>query len=140
MSINVTKKAKKVDLSVKGELEDFVVESMKAVAIDFLNRVTLASPVDKGTFRANWVVSAGSDSNDFNLRYTSPTSQINRNKKAIKSFNINEKSSIFISNNLPYAARLNNGYSKQAPKHFVEIAARNAGINVKDGDFGEDVK
>lgn len=131
------------DFSVKNELNDFVAESMRAVSIDFLNRVTLASPADTGRFRANWVVGVGSPDASVNYRYTSQNNQLTRNRKKIKTAFKNDAyahTSIFISNNLPYAQRLNNGHSKQAPSFFVEIAAREAGINVKDGDFAEDVK
>ncbi len=33
---------------------------------------------------------------------------------------------IFISNNVPYIGRLNNGHSAQAPSGFVEMAVRRA--------------
>ena len=123
------------DFSVSDELEDYSRDALESVALDFLRLVVLASPRDKGTFQGNWVVGLnGIDSGVYPQR-TSANSAINRGGAVIKKLTYSPNMTINVSNNLPYSRRLNNGYSKQAPKFFVEIAARNAGVNLKDGDL-----
>lgn len=123
------------DFSVSDELEDYSRDALESVGLDFLRLVILASPRDKGTFQANWVVGINDvDSNVYRQR-TNANSAINRGGAIIKKLTYSPNMTINVSNNLPYAKRLNDGYSKQAPKFFVEIAARNAGVNIKDGDL-----
>ena len=117
------------------ELEEFTASSVKSVAFDFLRLVTFISPVDTGRFRANWVVGVNQTSEAVNERLRSVKETQNRGKKIINSAPDDLSTVIWISNNLPYAQRLNNGWSEQAPKHFVEQAARKAGINIKDGEL-----
>jgi hypothetical protein len=131
MAITTTNHAERFD--IESELNDYVGESIKSVALNFLRIVTFASPVDTGRFRANWTVGVNSpDDNNYQNR-RSAQSNIARQSRAIKALNATPLTVIYISNNLPYARRLNNGWSKQAPKFFVEQAARRAGINIKDG-------
>ena len=120
-------------LSVKEELDDLVSKGMRSTALSFVRNVTYSSPVDSGRFRANWVVGIGSpDENEYPNR-TNLQGAIARASSEIKKFTFTGREVIYINNNLPYAARLNDGYSKQAGKFFVEVAARQSGINIKDG-------
>ena len=123
------------DFSVSDELEDYSRDALESVALDFLRKVVLASPRDKGTFQANWVVGINSIDSGVYPQRTNANNAINRGGAVIKKLTYSPNMTINVSNNLPYARRLNNGYSKQSPKFFVEIAARNAGVNLKDGDL-----
>ena len=90
---------------------------IKSVAEDILTSVVFLSPVDKGTFATNWNVSI----NSRNTSTTESTAQdaVARGLPTILSFT---SGSINITNALPYAARLENGYSqKQAPQGMVGI-------------------
>ena len=49
------------------------------------------------------------------------TSSINRGTQTIETFEYKKDRSIIIQNNLPYANRLENGWSKQAPKGMVAL-------------------
>ncbi len=100
-----------------------------ALAIDAT--VVLATPVDTGRARANWQVSlndpknstrdpfstgAGGSTGGQNARAAMAEAQV-----VIDGYTY-ERSPVglFITNNLPYIGRLNNGHSAQAPAGFVE--------------------
>lgn len=123
------------DFDISDDLEDYSRDALESVALDFLRLVVLASPRDKGTFQGNWVVGLnGMDSNIYPTR-TNKQNSINRGGAIIKKLTYSPNMTINVSNNLPYARRLNNGYSDQSPKFFVEIAARNANVNIQNGDL-----
>lgn len=90
-----------------------------AIAID--QAVVVATPVDTGRARGNWVVGIGSPVRS-TTEDTDPSGQetINRNNQAISGALGGRE--IYISNNLPYISALNNGTSAQAPAGFVEQA------------------
>ena len=114
-------------------MDQFVGESVQSVALNFLRIATFISPVDSGRFRANWTVGITTpDDNKYENR-RSASSNLTRQNRKINSIEPTSSTVIYISNNLPYARRLNNGWSEQAPKFFVEQAARKAGVNIKDG-------
>lgn len=121
-------------LSVKDELMEVAEKGMRSTALSFLRNVILASPRDKGTFQANWAVALSASDYAINERLTSANAAIKRGSSELKRFEFTGSNAIYITNPMPYGQRLNNGYAKQAPKFFVEIAARNAGIDIKDGD------
>jgi hypothetical protein len=95
------------------------------------------TPVDTGWARANWVPALGSPSSE--LATTSPDSsdvpgQSNRQSSGISSvlgYKL-RNGEVFISNNVPYIERLNEGTSNQAPKGFVQDGIE-AGIKSLDG-------
>ena len=101
-----------------------------ALAIDQV--VVLATPVDTGRARSNWQVGIGG--NDAPPRDSlapgekgstgaaAAQAAIAEGKAVIESYK--GGSSIYISNNLPYIGRLNDGYSAQAPAGFVEQAVQ----------------
>jgi len=123
------------DFDISSELEDYAVDALVSVGLDFARLVILATPRDKGIAQANWVVGINSrDKNQYPER-TSSNNAINRAGAIISKLTYSPNMAINVSNNLPYIAPLNSGYSEQAPKFFVEIAARNADINIKDGDL-----
>jgi len=107
---------------------------LRRSAIDTLGRVTLRSPVDTGRFRANWAVginevgvSAAQASPEEGFGAAAqPGQQVIGNAKATDA--------IVISNNLPYAQRLENGYSSQAPAGMVAITVAEWSGIVKDAN------
>ncbi|HHZ68802.1 MAG TPA: hypothetical protein EYN54_00640 [Methylococcaceae bacterium] len=123
------------DFDISNELEDYAVDSLISVGLDFSRLVILANPRDKGVAQANWVVGINARDESQYPERTSSNNAINRAGAIIKTLTYSPNMTINVSNNLPYIVPLNNGHSKQAPKFFVEIAARNADINIKDGDL-----
>lgn len=91
-----------------------------ALAIDAA--VVLATPVDTGRARANWQVEVGQAPTGVVLKTDQGGgATIAAGQGAIETYN-GEKGGVFITNNLPYIERLNEGWSAQAPAGFVEVA------------------
>ncbi len=88
-----------------------------AIAID--RELVLSTPVDTGRARSNWIASVDTPS-DAEGAAESPAAAIARAEAVIKG--AGPRQDIWISNNLPYIARLNDGHSAQAPAGFVQSA------------------
>jgi hypothetical protein len=101
-------------------LRNATLEATKKIAMEILSRVVLKSPVDTGRFRGNWTVSL----NTPDLGITdgvdpSGGATIARGSSVITG--MREPRVIYVSNNLPYAQRLEEGSSKQAPAGMVAV-------------------
>lgn len=96
------------------KLEDVVRKS----TFDLFRSVTNKSPVDTGRFRANWNVSQGAPS----FTTTPSTSQSRVNQEVGKAARFPAGGIVYLSNGLPYARRLEFGWSKQAPSGMVRIS------------------
>lgn len=105
-------------------------EIKKELAIESVLQVVPDTPVLSGQARSNWTASLGSPNNSFILFgpfTTAGDNAVNRARAVIAGAKPGQD--IYLTNNLPYIERLNNGYSKQAPAMFFEIAiARAKGI------------
>lgn len=95
----------------------------KRITGEILQKVVVASPVDTGAFRGNWRTSSASVDGTVDLESLDRSGQgsIARGLAVIQSRGGLGKL-IYISNSLPYAVKLNNGYSMQAPLNFVELS------------------
>ena len=110
-----------------------------ALAVD--QAVVLATPVDTGRARSNWIVTTGAPSGGTRGPF-SPGSKLGLGEVGNASAAIAEgravinskapKQAIFISNNVNYIAELNNGSSRQAPKNFVNRAVRQGAEEVRN--------
>ena len=107
----------------KAQIIKVVSEKQKKVAMAILQYVVLATPVDTGRARANWlvginnVVSVPRD-NDFDKNGgTTITEGISNILTSDE-----KNTTIYISNNLPYIGRLNDGHSKQTAVGFVQTS------------------
>ena len=106
---------------------------VRQASLQILTNVTLATPVDTGRARSNWIVSINRPSQLIRPEILKAGSAINAGASEIKQAVAGK--SIWIQNNLSYINRLNDGWSKRAPAGFVEKAIkaalsslRNAGI------------
>ena len=106
-----------------------VTEVKRKVAFDAFDGVLRRSPVDTGRFRGSWRIAVGSP--DLSVKPaekkrkksniskgTPPTGDEVQQLAKLKM--VNNRDDVHISNNLPYAERLNNGYSTQAPTGILE--------------------
>jgi hypothetical protein len=94
----------------------------KKTMIELFNRVIQKSPVDTGRFRANWNCSIGSpDLSTSQAIDPSGSGAISKATSTVVSYTLNGQS-VFLTNNLPYADRLENGWSKQAPNGIVRLS------------------
>jgi hypothetical protein len=93
---------------------------VRKIALDILRSVVLKTPVDTGRARGNWFVSVG-DPVAKTTESVDTTGGTTINAGAVEINSASGDNSIFITNNLPYIGRLENGYSKQAPAGMVAV-------------------
>ncbi|MDC5428154.1 HK97 gp10 family phage protein [Acinetobacter baumannii] len=101
------KKPTSFSLEVSKAAEDHV----KHIVMDAVQSLVNLSPVDTGAYRASHMVSIGSG--DYGVREPSTNAVQDAAIQAVK-FKLG--SLIYIQNNQPYAERLENGWSDQAPQ------------------------
>lgn len=85
--------------------------------IEYLwNELYFKTPIDTGAARSSW-----------NISVNVPNYSFDKNKKtnnlSIPDYKIND--TLIIASGCPYIKVLNNGWSKQAPKNFVQISIVN---------------
>lgn len=104
-------------------LDDFIEDVMKKVTVEVTANLIEDTPVDLGWARANWVPQIGEPRTEF---VSSPNDitlgpQQRGIAEVITGYKLN-RGSIYITNNVPYIGRLNEGSSQQAPVAFVQAA------------------
>ena len=106
--------------SIVEEVDKTVVET--AIAIDQI--VVVETPVLNGFARGNWDVGINTPITDFDEGKADKdgNSTINRNNGKILTRQNGQ--TIYLSNPTPYIGRLNDGWSAQAPKGFVQQAVK----------------
>ena len=102
------KTARKMDLAVR------------KIALEMFRKIILKSPVDTGRFRGNWQIAIGSVP-EGTLELDDKTGTATIAKGAATALGINAGDTIYFANNLPYARRLEEGYSQQAPNGMVAL-------------------
>lgn len=102
--------------AMKADLETVTRKATQQLFTAAVNR----SPVDTGRFRANWNVSAGAP----NYSITPSTNKGRADSEAAKALTLPVGGITYLANALPYAERLEFGYSKQAPSGMVRLAAQ----------------
>ena len=104
----------------------------RKITLELFSNVILKSPVDTGRFRANWNCSIGSPDKSTSAETDkSGAGSIGRVRSEVTKYTLDGRS-IFLANSLPYAERLENGWSDQAPQGMVRlsIVEINNAINV----------
>ena len=116
---------KNFEIKLNKELVDTdekIEDVISLIAMDSLRGIVLKSPVDFGTFRRNWIVSKNR-MNPATIKGVDKTGTqtIAQGTQTIETFEYKKDKSIIIQNNLPYGNRLENGWSKKAPKGMVGL-------------------
>ncbi|HFG6923747.1 HK97 gp10 family phage protein [Acinetobacter baumannii] len=101
------KKPTSFSLDVAKAAEDHV----KHIVMDTVQSLVNLSPIDTGAYRASHIVSVGSG--DYGIRGPETNSIQDAVIQAVK---IKLGNLVYIQNNQPYAERLENGWSDQAPQ------------------------
>lgn len=111
--------------------------AVQKISLEMFSRVILRSPVDTGRFRANWQVAIGSVPTG-TLEISDKAGTITVGKAQAAALGVQVGQTIALVNNLPYAQRLENGSSKQAPGGMValtvqdfQVIAQKIGIEVR---------
>lgn len=110
---------------------------LRKVALDMFTEVILKSPVGNpslwkhaappgysgGQFRANWQVAIGNiPSGTLQLEDASGTATISKAQAEVSGLQMGQ--TIWLVNNLPYAQRLEDGWSTQAPEGMVRMTVQ----------------
>ena len=114
---------RKAQNKLEKELENVV----KAAGINLFNGIIELSPVDTGRFRGNWQASVNTPKTDILFESIPKDQPINTRENVdskLTSFKLND--TLYLTNNLPYAERLENGWSEQRPQKWVARATAEA--------------
>lgn len=106
---DLRKFAKAIDASVE--------QVMRIIVLEAFARIVMRSPVDTGRFRSSWTIQESFPNTVVkpDAKYPPPSPP---------SFALSGPFTIvWINNSLPYAERLEFGYSKQAPAGMVRLTA-----------------
>ena len=118
---------------VVGVLERFTEKHVKIITLDATANLIEDTPRDTGWARNNWVPSIGSpsrregdvlDPDEGDVAEARRDSE--RGQAAVATGYTLKRGKVFISNNVPYITRLNDGHSRQAPSGFVQAAIARA--------------
>ncbi|UEP18591.1 hypothetical protein QA027_gp20 [Salmonella phage vB_SenS_TUMS_E19] len=93
---------------------------MRQVSIKLFSAIIKASPVDTGRFRMNWMASGGTPA-DGTTDATDKAGATATSNAANFVLNAADWHTFTLTNNLPYAQRLEYGWSQQAPQGFVRV-------------------
>ena len=90
-------------------------QHLKKISTEMLQGVIVRSPVDQGAFRGNHKISVNNPetTSDKNLKDTEGNKTLLSESEKLKQLKLGDM--VYIQNNLPYAVRLENGHSQQAP-------------------------
>jgi hypothetical protein len=100
--------------------DDLMQQVTQKLAIQALSGVVLKSPVDTGRFRGNWNVSIDTaDRSVSDATDKEGSATITKGTGIISA--VPPYRTVWLSNSLQYAARLETGWSKQAPAGMVAL-------------------
>lgn len=117
-------------MSFTGDLERFSAETLaklelatKKIALDVFANVINMSPVDTGRFKGNWQTAVGAPVSG-TIEALDPSGAVVTAKVAGVVETLEVGDVIYMVNNLPYAERLEEGYSGQAPSGMVRLTVQ----------------
>lgn len=101
---------------LKLHIAESVGEHQRTLVLNAFNAIIAASPVDTGRYRSNHIVSVGTADHRIDVGHGISVGVIDY--KSLPT--------IYIQNNLPYARRLEDGWSRQAPAGVYAIGLQAA--------------
>jgi hypothetical protein len=90
-------------------------KTIRGTCIGMGSRIIKRSPVDTGRFRNNWQFSIDAPATGKDPGGANQVELVNVSNKMVPG------NTFYMTNNLPYAERLEYGWSKQAPKGMVRV-------------------
>lgn len=97
-----------------------IARMQREMALAVVEHVANSTPVDTGQASGNWKTSIGGPDTSFTPGPSSPIQSYQDAHRVLGSLAMGQD--VHITNNVPYIALLNNGYSNQAPSLFVETS------------------
>lgn len=126
---------------IKAAMMKKMAKIVRAGAVNCFQEIIVGSPVDSGRFRANWQASVNEPNSSLVL--DGQTTRKDEHGKAIKN-QFTQTSDVigqtgdytidgvlYLTNNLPYAVRLENGWSQQRGSGWVAQSIHNAKYTIK---------
>lgn len=104
----------------KQDLDELAEKEIKELTGDIFRAAVKLSPRYTGSFSASWRVSFNVARTDVTIRDTPLNPIRGASFRWPKGFKLGD--TVIISNNLPYAERLENGWSNQAPLGVLKLA------------------
>ena len=93
---------------------------VRKVMLECFSKVVMRSPVLTGRFRANWIASVGTYSRSPGDAFDKSGDQtVRKIKQDVLGMDISQR--CYLTNALPYAVRLERGWSKQSPQGMVRL-------------------
>jgi hypothetical protein len=122
-----------LDRAFKVKVEQKLEKTVRATSLLVLGELIKNTPVDTGRAKSNW----WPEINVVSVEIREPSSGNEAQGLAVAArYKLTD--TIYISNNLPYIRRLNEGHSTQSPAGFVEAAVQ-AGVQ-KANEFAKRLK
>lgn len=111
-------------LSISAELTEDASKEIRRLGVLIDQAVVVATPFDTGRAKSNWLMGiytppTRQNHNDFDV---SGSYSLALAAEVAKEYPTDSLPDLWIVNNLPYIGRLNDGWSAQAGKKFVETA------------------
>ena len=116
---------------VNRALNEAIERAMTDLTLEITAELQEATPIDIGWARANWVPGIGGPGESLDRRALNESEVAQQSAaqqaavSSVLSYTLNQ-GSIFITNNVPYIGRLNEGSSVQAPAGFIQQSVETA--------------
>jgi hypothetical protein len=94
---------------------------VRKITLELDSAVVMTTPVDTGRARGNWYPSIGAPSSEINESATDKDGSASKSRIDAVVSTAELGKTIWLSNNLDYITKLENGHSKQAPNGMVAI-------------------
>ena len=113
------------------DLDRLAERTIKKITLDVTANLIESTPVDTGWARANWIPSVTKSIQDTaGTREQAESGSVNKGPQLsgqaeVLGYKLRQ-GRVFVTNNVPYILRLNDGSSTQAPSGFVEAAVQKA--------------
>lgn len=121
-----------INVTMSG-VDQTIARVVKRTAFACNNELKRATPVDTGWARANWVPSVGSPVNTTNGSREAVSAAAQSAGEARLLVYRTNQGDVWITNNVPYIQKLNEGHSKQSPAGWIQAAIRTAVASIAGG-------
>lgn len=106
----------------KAKTESKMEQAVRAIILQAFGECIRRSPVDTGRFKGNWQTSTAIPAGVLEVMDPSGGRAIGDLRAALGAFEVGQ--TMYLANNLPYAERLEDGWSKQAPAGMVKLTVQ----------------
>ena len=107
----------------EGKTERKMTQIGRKVALELFKRVIYKTPVDTGRARSNWQVTIGTTASG-TVEIDDKSGAATMGKAVADSRGFKAGDTIYLTNNLPYIRRLEEGWSRQAPAGMVALTVQ----------------